>query len=63
MTCSFGVAEWAEGDSIDRLLKRADDALYEAKRAGRNRVVNSLSIKPKSDYANPRSLIRAVGRT
>ena len=40
VTISQGVAELAAGDTPDRLLKRADDALYEAKNAGRNRVVS-----------------------
>jgi diguanylate cyclase (GGDEF)-like protein len=39
LTCSFGVSEWESGDTIDRLLKRADVALYKAKIDGRNRVV------------------------
>ena len=39
ITASFGVAERAAGESIDQLLKRADGALYQAKRAGRNRVI------------------------
>jgi two-component system cell cycle response regulator len=39
VTCSIGVAEWEDGDTIDRLLRRADMALYEAKLRGRNRVV------------------------
>lgn len=36
---SFGVAERAANESIDQLLKRADAALYQAKRTGRDRVV------------------------
>ena len=39
ITCSFGVAEYNQGESIADLLKRADTALYQAKAEGRNRVV------------------------
>lgn len=37
VTISAGIAEWQAGDSFDDVLKRADNALYEAKEAGRNR--------------------------
>jgi diguanylate cyclase (GGDEF)-like protein len=37
VTVSFGVAE-REGDPLELLLKRADEALYQAKKRGRNRV-------------------------
>ena len=40
VTISIGVAgTLGEGDNVDALVKRADDALYEAKQTGRNRVV------------------------
>jgi len=39
VTISGGVATWpADGDGAGELLKRADEALYESKRAGRNCV-------------------------
>ena len=38
-TASFGVSNYNKMDTPESLLKRADEALYEAKAAGRNRVV------------------------
>ena len=35
---SVGVTSYAAGDSAEALVKRADDALYEAKRNGKKRV-------------------------
>lgn len=37
-SASFGVAEWREGETVAELFMRADRALYEAKKAGRDRV-------------------------
>jgi diguanylate cyclase (GGDEF)-like protein len=39
VSASAGLAFMQEGDSIGTLLERADAALYEAKKAGRNRTV------------------------
>lgn len=38
MTCSVGVAWFRIGDTAATLLARADEALYRAKRYGRNRI-------------------------
>ncbi len=40
-TISQGLAVRAEGDDMQRLLQRADDAMYKAKRAGRNCVAEA----------------------
>jgi diguanylate cyclase (GGDEF)-like protein len=38
ITMSFGVAESVSDENLEQLINRADQALYEAKRSGRNRV-------------------------
>lgn len=40
-TFSAGVAEAVPADTVDSVIGRADEALYRAKRAGRNRVENA----------------------
>lgn len=45
-TISIGVASSVENDSRDTLFKRGDSALYEAKKQGRNRVVNQPLVEP-----------------
>lgn len=50
VTVSIGLAELSESESVDDLLKRADEVLYEAKRSGRNRVVVSMSARQESKH-------------
>lgn len=38
VTISLGVSVLKSGDSVDTVIKRADDGLYKAKQTGRNRV-------------------------
>jgi diguanylate cyclase (GGDEF)-like protein len=40
-TCSAGLAQWRPGESVDDLVGRADEALYEAKETGRDRLVSA----------------------
>jgi diguanylate cyclase (GGDEF)-like protein/PAS domain S-box-containing protein len=39
LTCSFGLTFHKEGENIDATLKRADEALYNAKKSGRNQII------------------------
>ena len=39
ITLTAGVSTHVKGDDVNALLARADDALYQGKRAGRNRVI------------------------
>lgn len=43
LTMSFGIATLLPGETAEQLLHRADDALYLAKRNGRNRLEVALS--------------------
>lgn len=45
ITVSIGLAEWARGEDLGALMRRADEMLYEAKRSGRDRVCVSSAAK------------------
>ncbi|MBS8239239.1 diguanylate cyclase [Marinobacter lipolyticus] len=46
VTASIGVACWQKGDSRKTMVARADDAMYRAKSAGRDRVVADGELEP-----------------
>jgi diguanylate cyclase (GGDEF)-like protein len=62
ITSSFGVAQWQPGDTVDRLLRRADMALYDAKLAGRNRVVAAEPVADLAEHREWRGVARAITR-
>lgn len=55
ITASFGVALFEAGDSLDSLLTRADDALYQAKRSGRNQVASIIRPDPENMVGSPKN--------
>ncbi len=51
VTASIGLAEHAAGETLDRVLERADRALYRAKHEGRNRIVAAEPVAKPADGA------------
>ncbi|WP_201211314.1 diguanylate cyclase [Rhodocyclus purpureus] len=66
VTASFGVSQFLVGESADSWIQRADEALYRAKREGRNRVVKAdaqpLRLVWRAGYASGEARIDAEHR-
>ena len=45
VTMSLGVSQFRPGEQLQHFIDRADAALYQAKRAGRDRVLSELDVK------------------
>ena len=56
ITASIGIAQYRTGDTIQQTLERADRALYEAKRTGRNKIV--VTDEEVSASGSPRQNIQ-----
>lgn len=62
-TASFGVAELVAGEGIDQLMRRADAALYEAKKDGRDCVrIAGISVLEVSFEANVSNVVLFGGK-
>lgn len=49
-TISVGVSHYVKGDTTESLLRRADEALYEAKRGGRNRAASTRCLRSTGSH-------------
>jgi diguanylate cyclase (GGDEF)-like protein len=59
VTFSAGLAEARPGETLEHLIERADHALYEAKRQGRNRCLAAQPTGPANTSAATPPLTRA----
>lgn len=56
LTLSFGVVQIAFGEGMDAALRRADQAMYEAKRQGRSRAVSAAGNEEQPVFAESQRL-------
>ncbi|MFI4958778.1 MAG: diguanylate cyclase domain-containing protein [Lysobacterales bacterium] len=54
LSISIGVAVYRDGDDVESLVERADQAMYEAKLSGRNRVCLHTDTVPPNTPSGPR---------
>jgi diguanylate cyclase len=56
LTLSFGVVQMRSGEAIDDAVRRADQALYEAKRQGRSRAVAAVGDEERPVFTESQRL-------
>ena len=64
MTVSAGIANLGASDTMTSLLQRADEALYQAKTAGRDRICLAPDVSPRdaTETGDPSGLVQLVWR-
>jgi diguanylate cyclase (GGDEF)-like protein len=68
VTFSAGMASWSRGETAEQLVARADRALYQAKAAGRDRILVAGEapaewVLPSGPTTEPSAVLDAAGRT
>jgi len=61
LSLSFGVVQLHAGEAIADALRRADQALYEAKRQGRSRAVVAFGLEARPVFGESRRLDLSAG--
>jgi PleD family two-component response regulator len=56
LSLSFGVVQIQPGESIDEAIHRADEALAEARRQGRNQLVRADDLEGRPVFSASRPL-------
>ena len=56
LTLSFGVVQMQSGEGVDEAVRRADQALYEAKRQGRSRAVAAIGDEDRPVFTESQRL-------
>jgi diguanylate cyclase len=56
LSLSFGIVRLFEGEAISDALRRAEQALFEAKRQGRSRIVVATGSSDNPVFTNSRTL-------
>ena len=56
LSLSFGVVQIGFGEGMDAALRRADQAMYEAKRQGRSRAVSAAGNEDQPVFAESQRL-------
>jgi len=59
-TFSAGVALLHEDDNVESLLKRADDAMYEAKQLGRNQIIVDRQDRLRAQHSSNKTQTRDI---